>query len=99
MSFGLSTKALTMIQHVFRSHAEIERVQVFGSRAIGNYRDNSDIDLVMWGTIDQRQLGAINHELDDLPLPYQFDLKVYSDIEHQSLREHIDKFGKDLYIK
>ena len=99
MKFGLSDQTIEMLQTTFRSHPEVTRVQIFGSRALGNFRDNSDIDLALWDNIDEKLLATLMAKLDDLPLPYQFDLQVYSAITHQPLREHIAKFGKDIYVK
>ncbi|TAK72701.1 MAG: nucleotidyltransferase domain-containing protein [Gammaproteobacteria bacterium] len=99
MKFGLEDKALAMLIDTFRKHPEIERVQVFGSRAMGNYRPNSDIDLVLWGQIDEGLLGVVNSELDELPLPYKFDVKFYADITHEAFRQHIDTYGRDLYVR
>jgi hypothetical protein len=36
-------------------------------------------------------------ELDELPLPYTFDVKVYESIRHEPLNRRIDEFGKTLY--
>lgn len=100
MSFGLPGEAIERIKAVFRRHPEIERVQIFGSRAKGNYRHNSDIDLVFWGNnIDESLLAALAQELDELPLPYLFDIKNYAEITHDGLREHIQQYGKDFYVR
>jgi len=99
MSFGLSSQAIKLLQKIFQAHSEVERVQIFGSRAMGNFKPNSDIDLVLWGAIDEKLLAKIYAELDELTLPYKFDVKTYNDITHQELREHIDKFGRDIYVK
>ena len=75
------------------------RVQIFGSRAIGNYHPGSDIDLIISGNINDFLLATITAELDELPLPYIFDVKNDVAITHQGLREHIQQLGKDVYIK
>jgi len=99
MNFGLSTQAIALLQKVLQAHPEVERAKIFGSRAIGNFRPNSDIDLALWGVIDEGLLAKLYAELDELPLPYQFDVTSYITITHPALREHIDKFGKDIYVK
>lgn len=99
MQFGLTSDVINLLKNVFSHYSEIEKVQIFGSRAIGNFRANSDIDLALWGQIDEALLAKIAQELDDLPLPYLFDVKSYSSITHLGLREHIDRYAKDLYLK
>jgi predicted nucleotidyltransferase len=95
LKFGLTEKAIALIANVFKKFPEVTQVKIFGSRAMGNYRQNSDIDLVLFGEISNKALGEIAHQLDMLPLPYIFDIKCYNDITHEGLIEHIEKFGKD----
>ncbi len=99
MNFGLSEKAYKNLLQVFHHHPEIERVQIFGSRAMGNYQPYSDIDLVLFGEIDDALLAKIYSELDELPLPYKFDVKVYADITYLPLKQHIDTISKVIYQK
>ena len=49
MKFGLSDTVIRELQDVFRRHANIEKVLIFGSRSKGNYRAGSDIDLAVVG--------------------------------------------------
>lgn len=99
MDFGLTEKTLELIKQVFVAHPEIQQVKIFGSRALGNYRNNSDIDLVIMDDIDERLLGILHAELDDLPLPYLFDVQIYQQITHDGLRQHIIQHAKILYEK
>jgi len=96
-SFGLKPEALDLIRSVFRRHPEVRRVEVFGSRALGQFEDQSDVDLALWGDLDTGLIGRIAGELDELPLAYTFDVKAYESIGHEPLRRHIDQFGKTLY--
>ncbi len=97
MPYGLEDSEMELLIQVFAAHSEIKEVVLFGSRALGTYRNNSDIDLVLYGEIDQNVMAAINLELDELPLPYLFDIKSAADITHVGLKEHIEKFGKKIY--
>ncbi len=99
MKFGLQSETVEMIKAVFQRHKEIEKVKIFGSRAMGNYRNNSDIDLVVWGKSTEKLMAKLKNELDELPLPYQFDIKSYDEITHLPLRQHIDNYALDFYIK
>ena len=95
--FGFSSEALKLITEVFLQHPEVRIVKIFGSRAIGNFEDYSDVDLALWGDLNINLIGQISHELDELPLPFTFDVKDYKTINHVPLKEHIDEFGKILY--
>ena len=63
MKFGLLDTEIENIHKIFSQNQEIEKVIIFGSRAKGNYRNNSDIDLVIFGNINLRILNQINIEL------------------------------------
>lgn len=96
-TFGLGPEALELVREVFRRHPEVREVRVFGSRATGHFADNSDVDLAVRGSTDPRIVGRIIRELDELPLPYIFDVQAYDAIRHPPLRQHIDEVGKTLY--
>lgn len=95
--FGLSDQAIGLIREVFEKEPRISRVVIFGSRAMGNFHDSSDIDLALEGNIDQVLLGHVMLELDQLPMPYLFDVKDYADISYAPLKTHIDEYGKILF--
>jgi predicted nucleotidyltransferase len=86
------------IHGVLSRHAEVERAILYGSRAKGNYKPGSDIDLTLTGgRLDGRIRGQIDEELDDLLLPYEFDLSVLSEITHADLLDHIRRVGVVIY--
>lgn len=97
MKFGLSESAIDKIQSVFKLYPEIPQVKIYGSRALQTQRENSDIDLVIMGAINDSLLLKIHFELDELPLPYVFDVSIYPRITHAGLKEHIDKYGQLFY--
>ena len=67
---GLQQQEWALFGAVFSRYPEIQRVCVFGSRALGTHRPNSDVDLVAFGTFDRVTAARIAQELDALPLPY-----------------------------
>ena len=98
MRYGLTEETIAKINTVLASHPSIEKAVLFGSRAKGNFRPGSDIDLSLYGeTISSKELGEISSELDDLLLPYSIDLNIFSDLDHAKLREHIERVGKVFY--
>lgn len=99
MKFGLTPKDSESICHVFQKYPEIEEVRIFGSRAMGNYKSGSDVDLVVFGKISHETLTRIRFELDeDLPLPYKFDVVSWHEIEREEFKKHIEDFGKAFYL-
>lgn len=76
----------------------IDEVTLYGSRAMGNFKSGSDIDLTFKGEhIDHSTLYKIERALDDLLLPYIFDLSLWSHIDNPELLEHIDRVGIVFY--
>jgi predicted nucleotidyltransferase len=99
--FGLTNADIEIITTIFQSHSEIKRVIIFGSRAMGNYKPGSDVDLALQGdTINNILTDAINVELNERsPLPYKFDVVAYTKELHADLKTHIDNYGKIFYQK
>ena len=93
----LTAGELELMRTVFRRHPEISIVKLFGSRARGTHSPESDIDLAVWGDVDELSAEAIAAELDELPLPYRYDVKPFAAIRLGSLREHIERVGLPLY--
>ena len=96
-SFGLTDSERELICGVLRRHPEVASAKIFGSRAKGNSQPASDIDLALWGNVSVALVAAIVGELDELPLPYTFDVQAHDAIKHQPLREHIDRVGLAFY--
>jgi len=92
---SLSNTEIALITGVIRRHPEVSAVKLFGSRAKGTQTDRSDIDLALWG-VDALRAEAVAAELDDLPLPYHFDVVPFDLIKQDSLREHIERVGMAL---
>jgi predicted nucleotidyltransferase len=98
MKYGLSDITLEKLNSVFVRHPEIKEVVLYGSRAKGNYREGSDIDITMKGELLTHKIcGAVWLEIDDLLLPYMIDLSVFHQIKNPDLVEHIERVGKVLY--
>lgn len=93
----LAPAELELLCTVFRDHPEIRAVRLFGSRAKGTHTARSDVDLALWGDVDALQAEQIAAELDDLPLPYRYEVKPFDSIKLRPLREHIERVGIPLY--
>lgn len=95
--FGLTDTERELICGVLRRHPKVTVAKIFGSRAKGNSQPSSDIDLALWGNISASLVSTISGELDELPLPYTFDVQAYDAINHHPVREHIDRVGQNFY--
>ena len=100
MIYGLKETVVKKIQKVFSDHPDVQQAVLYGSRAMGNYKPGSDIDLTLKGTaLTLRQLNTIETELDDLLLPYEVDLSLCHQIDNPDLLEHIKRVGVGFYTR
>ena len=98
MPYGLDETTIKAIQTVLSHYAQVEGAILYGSRAKGNFRAGSDIDLTLLGTqLTLSMLFQIENELDDLLLPYKIDLSIHHKIENPDLLAHIKRVGIDFY--
>jgi len=95
---GLSAEDQARIREVLAGVAHLESAILYGSRAKGTYRHGSDIDLTLRGEgLTWKDLQYLELALDDLLLPYQFDLSLYAQIDNPDLVEHIQRVGMPFY--
>jgi len=100
MKFGLPDSTVTNVKHTLSQFSEIDRAVIFGSRAKGNYKNGSDVDITLIGSnLSIELLTRISSTLDDLSIPYTLDLSIFSMIENQDLIDHINRAGKVLFEK
>jgi len=95
--FGLPDKTISMINEIFSKSPEVEKVLIYGSRARGDYRNGSDIDLTIIGDVSLKEKTRIWGQIDDLPIPYTCDLSVLGNIKNENLLEHIERVGQVFY--
>jgi len=99
-AFGISEKSERLLMDEFAKYAEISEVLIFGSRAKGNFKNGSDIDLAIKGDLCSDllafNLSSIFNE--KLPIPYHIDIVNYDTIESNELKQHINRVGK-LFFK
>ena len=98
MSHGLSPDTVARIKSVLAGFPEVEKALLYGSRAKGNYRNGSDIDLTLFGDgLTENVVSRIYWALDDLLLPYKIDLSLFSGLKHPALIDHIRRVGIPLF--
>lgn len=100
MKYGLTDTAWEKLQNLFALHDKIRQVILYGSRAKGNYKPFSDVDIVLFGdNLSQQDLNRIVLEVDDLLLPYQFDISIFQNLTNPELIDHIRRRGIVIYDK
>ncbi len=99
MKYGLNDTTIEQIRVVLSRYREVERAVLYGSRARGTAKIGSDIDLTLIGgdDLDLSILGKIFDDLDDLLLPYTFDLSLFSLISDPDMRAEIQRTGAVFY--
>lgn len=95
MKFGLTSEQFFLIENTLGSIPEIEKVIIFGSRAGDSYKSSSDIDLAVAGkNVTSQVINRISVELDDLPLPFMFDILDINSLSNLALKNKITSKGK-----
>jgi len=97
--FGLSDKDLEYLNQCFAKFTEVKKVILFGSRAMGNFKPGSDIDLAVVGTSETLQVvSSLKFLLEDEgPLPYFADVLRFESIDSPELLRHIEEHGVVIY--
>ena len=101
MKYGLPDRALNTLETLFKKYSGITKVTLYGSRAMGNYKNGSDIDITLEvdDTFSDRDLLRLSGEFDESDLPYFVDCSLYRDLNNQELRDHINRMGKVIYAR
>jgi predicted nucleotidyltransferase len=88
---SVTERQRAILHKIFAPYADkIERVGVFGSRATGKARPNSDIDLVVYGGIEQADIARLHTLFTDSLLEVTVDVVAYDQISYLPFKEHID---------
>ena len=97
--FGISEKSFRLLTEAFARFPEVEEVLVFGSRAKGNYKMGSDIDLAIKGQncSHKTAIDIAGYLNEELPIPYYADVVYYKGLKNEALKDHIDRVGKSLF--
>lgn len=96
---GLSKSQLEIIKNILVPFSQkISRVALFGSRATGLYRPNSDIDLVLYGDIEEKTVDCIWTHFAESSLPVKVDVLAYNLLTYAPLKMHIDNVNRPIFF-
>ena len=95
---GLNEKECAVLQTWFAANARIAEVVLYGSRAKGNYKPFSDVDIVLIGDdLSRTDVNRLYAAIDDSSLPYKFDISLLTSLKNEELIAHIGRVGITIY--
>ena len=100
MKFGLEQNIIDKLIAVFEQNSKVDKALVFGSRAKGNYRPDSDIDIAIKGQdLNTDDIIAMSVAFEEKGITHKIDLINYDTIKEPELKDHIDRVGIELYSR
>lgn len=91
---GLSTKQQSTLLQILKNNTKIDSALLFGSRAMGTYKESSDIDIALMGeNLTLTEVANLLTEIELTTIPYKVDLLIKHKIKNKALVEHIEKYG------
>jgi type I restriction enzyme S subunit len=100
MKFGLEQNIIDTLIAVFEQHSKVDKALVFGSRAKGNYRPDSDIDIAIKGQdLNTDDIIAMSVAFEEKGITHKIDLINYETIKEPDLKDHIKRVGIELYSR
>lgn len=92
MKYGLSDNIYQKIKKITQKYSNYE-FRLYGSRARGDFKNTSDIDIAVKGDVSEQDKFAILNDFDLLNIPYMIDVVFYGELEKEELIKSIDKEG------
>lgn len=94
MKFGLSDNAYNEIKKVINNNKDYS-FKLFGSRARGNYKKTSDIDIAIFENVSNEDEYKIRNDFDELDIIYKIDLvfvdkKIKKELLNSILKDGVD---------
>jgi predicted nucleotidyltransferase len=97
---GLSEEILDGLKTALEETPHLEKAAFFGSRARGDHKPQSDIDIAIFGAnIMEKDLAALHMRLEGLPILYKIDLVHYDSLKDEKLKKLIDRDRKTILEK
>lgn len=95
---GLSEETRATLHALFAKFPQIEKVLIYESEAKDNYAPFSDVDMALIGTmLNSEILTKVILQIEDLMLPYNFNISIYDKTHNTEIVEQNDRTSKVLY--
>lgn len=91
MKFGLRDEIYIRIEEITKKYKY--KFVIFGSRARGDYKNNSDIDIAVLGKVADEDFYKIQNDFDSIDMEYMLDIVFENKVENAELLENINKEG------
>ncbi len=92
MKYGLSKEVYEKIKLVLEKNKKY-KILLFGSRARGDYKETSDIDLAVLSEISRDEQYKLMNEIDLLDIVYKIDIVFVDSNTKEELVESIKRDG------
>lgn len=98
LKYGIPVADFKNVITILKENVKIDHAILFGSRAKGTYSNGSDVDIALLGKdLKLNDILQISEEIEQLFLPWKFDLIIFNRIKEQALIEHINRVGIELF--
>jgi len=99
MKFGLEELLLDKIVSIIGRNEKIKRIVIFGSRARGDFKPASDIDIALYasGSLTSEELNSIRSQIDEIDCIYKFDIVDVNRLEKKAMVENIKNEGITIF--
>lgn len=100
-NLGLLDSDIQEIINVLSQFSYIDKAVIFGSRAKGNFKQGSDVDIAVYGSkLNLETIHKISFQLnEETNMPYKFDTIHYNNIQDLKVIDHINRVGIEIYVK
>jgi len=96
--FGLKDSIIIKIKDVLLKYDEIEKALIFGSRARGDYKKTSDIDIAIFShNMTSSRINLLRNDFDDLDIIYTVDVVDFNKLSKEELKNNIINDGMVIY--
>lgn len=95
MRFGLDDNKIAAIVLIISKYQAVQKAVIFGSRARGDSKYNSDIDIAIY--TNGESVTGLLPELDDAAGIYKTNLVIMDRLTNGKLRQNIERDGVEIY--
>ena len=92
--YGLSKEIIETLKIIEKNNNI--KIYIFGSRARGDYKEYSDIDLCITEEIDQKKRYKIMDDVDKIMTHHKIDLIFIQDVKNEEFIKNIKKYKKEI---